>query len=395
MALQEVQSIENKRKFHLILVAAGMGTRTGNDTPKQYLTIGVKSLLRITLERFITHHALASVSVVIHPDFEAKAKECLEGLPVTQYVKGGETRQQSVFKGLKSLEAAPDEIILIHDAARPFVSPKDIDKLLEAMDTHKAASLASPVSDTLRKANDDNFGDIVSRDGLWALQTPQACRYSDIMKAHEMSTNKATDDSSLLSDSGVPVHIIQGSRNNIKITTAEDFKLAEKLLSPKTQTRIGNGFDVHAFDFEKPGPVRIGGIDIPHDHKLKGHSDADVLLHAITDALLGTISAGDIGTHFPPSNPEFKNMDSAVFLEDAAHKLTEQNGTIINIDATIICEEPKIGPHRPAIQARIAQILNIVPEKISIKATTSEGLGFTGRKEGIAVQAFCSVEFPA
>lgn len=376
----------NNQPFHVLIAAAGSGTRTGAGTPKQYIKIGDKTVLQHTINIFKSHPSCASINVIIGSN-DPKPDH------VDTIIAGGETRKQSIYNGLKTLSIIKNEdIILIHDAARPYLHAHDIDQILTAMQTHKAATLCKSVSDTLSKTDNTR----INRDDLFALQTPQAFRYGDIMAAHEATKddNSATDDTLLLAQRGEKIHFIQSKYMNDKITTAADLTMAHKLLSPNTETRTGTGYDVHAFDDTKDH-VMLCGIKIPHDKGLKGHSDADVALHTITDALLGAIAQGDIGRHFPPSDPAFKNMDSAIFLEKARDLITEIGGHIINIDITIICEDPKITPHAPAMITNVATILGINENRVSIKATTSEKLGFTGRGEGIAAMGVATVKVPA
>ncbi len=382
--------------IHVLIAAAGSGTRFGGAAalPKQYHDLLGQSILRRTILKFKNINKINNISCIINPIFKEEYAFATKNIDLAPHSTGGKTRKESIFNGLKNInEANNEDIILIHDAARPLIPEDDILKLIDALETSRAATLARPVSETLRKGENNHCSDIVSRDSLWAIQTPQAFRYGDIMKAHEQSRDdiEYTDDTSLITAIGIDVALVEGSAENIKITTKNDMRMAEKLLSTQTSTRTGLGFDVHAFDAESSGPIRIGGIDIEYDKKLKGHSDADVALHAITDAILGAIGKGDIGQHFPPSDDTFKNMDSAIFLQKAHEMALKQNASINNIDLTIICEEPKIGPHAAKMRHRIASILNLNESAINIKATTTERLGFTGKKEGIAAQAVATV----
>ncbi len=385
--------------FSVILVAAGHGARFGDNLPKQYHTIHGKTVLQHTIERFLEHPALTHIQVVIADGFQDIYKTATAGLPkLLPPALGGATRQESVYNALQSLNLKNDDIILIHDAARPCVSIDCVDTMIGLLKTEKAASLATPVTDTLRKSTgkskDKHLSDMVDRTDMYAMQTPQGFHFGIIKEAHnKFKGQNYTDDTALVTEMGVPVHIVDSSRDNIKITLPEDLKLAEKLMNIPLIPRTGLGFDVHAFG-DAASSIRIGGMDIPHTHKLKGHSDADVLLHAMTDALYGTIADGDIGSHFPPSDPEYKGKDSAFFLEDAVNAVKSRGGKIVHIDSVIMCEAPKIGPHRAAIQTRVANIVGIAQSKVSIKATTTEELGFTGRREGIAAQAIVTVLFP-
>ena len=374
--------------FHVLIPAAGSGSRMGMNTLKQDYLIRGKPLKLYVAEIFMAHPLCASVTL-IEPQMTSHDIDRLES------IEGGITRQDSVYKGLRSLKTqSDDEIILVHDAARPFVDKSDIDRLLKALETQRAAVLAAPVRDSLCRES----GESVERDGLYAVQTPQAFRLGDLRHAHESwpSDKVASDDASLVRALGIDVALVESHYMNDKITFKKDLLMLEALLGQSYETRSGLGFDVHAFeDAPSDRALMLCGVPVPHARALAGHSDADVGLHAITDALLGAISQGDIGRHFPPSNNAYKGMDSAVFLEKARDLVTEADGEIVNIDITLICETPKITPHAPAMIARIAEILEIAASRVSVKATTSEKLGFTGRSEGIAAQAIANVKVPA
>lgn len=376
--------------FHALIVAAGKGTRSGQNTPKQFVRLNGKAVVSYSIDLFEQIPQCQSIGVIVAPEFVAQVQNEVKTSAKVSFIEGGEERINSVYNGLKSIPNIKNEdIILIHDAARPCLKARDVEKLLAEMTTNKAATLAAPVSSTLRKDN----GETVPREGLWAMQTPQAFRYGDLLSAHEnaLKDKTYTDDTALLTDAGIDVKLVQGSESNIKITYEQDFEMAAQLLKARTTTLTGQGFDVHAFDKDTSGPARICGIDVPHDHKLKGHSDADVGLHALTDAILGAIGEGDIGIHFPPSDNTFKDMDSRIFLEKALEMLAEKHGQLNNIDLTLICERPKIGPHAPQIRQRLADITGLPLQRINVKATTTEGLGFTGRGEGIAAQALVTL----
>jgi 2-C-methyl-D-erythritol 4-phosphate cytidylyltransferase / 2-C-methyl-D-erythritol 2,4-cyclodiphosphate synthase len=319
-------------------------------------------------------------------------------------VIGGETRQQSVRNGLEALAGDPPDLVLIHDAARPLIGQETLDALLEAMQSHDGAIVAVPVADTLKRAG--SKGEIVEtvpREQLWQAQTPQAFRYADILAAHrKLAGSNLTDDAALAEASGLSVALVEARSPNFKITRRNDLTMADALIAgnegqsastlPAFESRTGFGFDVHRL---VPGNgVILCNVVIPSDMKLDGHSDADVALHAVTDALLSSICAGDIGQHFPPSDPKWKGADSAQFLEHAVAMLKERQGRIVHTDVTLMCEFPKIGPHRDKLQARLAEILGISVSRTSVKATTTERLGFTGRGEGIACQAVVTVELP-
>ncbi|USO06187.1 MAG: 2-C-methyl-D-erythritol 4-phosphate cytidylyltransferase [Rhodospirillales bacterium] len=382
--------------FHVLIASAGTGSRLGTAaTPKQYLKIHNKAVLRYSIETFLSMPTCASLQVIIGADDAELYHDAVRGLELPKPIIGSDKRNKSIFNGLKEIHKVKNEdMILIHDAARPCIATDDIATLLMSLQTERAASLATPVSATLRRAGDGNkAAETVPRDNLWAVQTPQGFLFGDLLKAHETANphTNATDDTALVSAIGIPVTLVEGSASNIKITYPQDLIMAEKILATQTVPLTGLGFDVHAFDKNQCGPVRIGGIDIDHDHALKGHSDADVALHALTDAILGTIGEGDIGQHFSPSDDAFKNMDSSLFLKKALELMHAQSAHLNNIDLTIICEAPKIGPHAGPMRARLAKLTGLPENRINIKATTSEGLGFTGRREGVAAQAIVSV----
>jgi len=378
--------------FTLLIAAAGSGARIGGDVPKQYMEIGGKAILRHTLDKFLEMDGLKEVRVIINPEHEGLYRKSVHGLNIGYFISGAKTRKDSIYNGLKALSNKKHkDIVLIHDAARPFFDAQDVRMLLETLQAYKAASLSCSNPNTLFDSSANGY---VDRSNMRSILTPQGFHYGTIMAAHEkyLGSDDFTDDTALVKAMGEHVEFINSYAHNFKITTTDDLAMAEALLNNKrTTTRTGLGFDVHAFALEPSQNIRLGGIDIPHSKSLKGHSDADVVLHTITDALLGAVAAGDIGDHFPPSNNDFKNMDSAVFLKKAAEIVANKGGEIINIDVTIMCEAPKIGPHKERMQQRIAEILDVAVDKISIKATTTEKLGFTGRGEGIAAQAVVNV----
>ncbi len=370
-------------KFNVIIVAAGQGTRTGAEIPKQFIPIADKTILEHSIDIFKKIKGLQNICVVTNNILERDD---------ILLCKGGNTRKDSVYNGLQKIfDLNNAEVTLIHDAARPFVKKQDIENLLSAMHSSKAATLGIKVTDTLRYENQEN----ISRDNLWALQTPQAFEYELIKNAHEQAdpNKEYTDDTSLVAALGHDIKFVECGRHNFKITTPQDLKMAKDILETY-ETRSGQGFDVHAFDDTPADNIRLCGIDIPYHNKLKGHSDADVALHTLTDAIFGAIGEGDIGLHFPPSDNTFKDMDSAIFLEHAMKLLRDKGGELINADLTIICEAPKIGKHRTAIIKRLAEITKVAESRNNIKATTTEKLGFTGRGEGIATQAIVSVKLP-
>ena len=373
-------------EFAALIVAAGRGTRAGGAVPKQYQRLGAMSVLERTCRAFLGAPGCARIQVVINPEDRALYDEAVGGLGdprLADPVPGGETRQASVRAGL---EAVHDQLaVLIHDAARPFVTPEVIGRVVAAIGPGRAAFPALPIVDALWRAEDGEVRAAEPRDGLWRAQTPQGFMLSDILSAHEAVTGDAADDIAVARAAGLAARVVLGDGNNFKITTPEDFARGERLLGQEIDIRTGNGFDVHAF---VPGNgVILCGIEIPFDKSLSGHSDADVGMHAITDAIFGALAEGDIGQWFPPSDPQWKGAASHVFLDKAVERVAERGFLITHVDLTLICEMPKIGPHAAAMRAEIARILGLEEERVSVKATTSEKLGFTGRGEGIAAQA--------
>lgn len=388
----------------ILVVAAGRGSRAGSGMPKQYRPLAGKPLLAHTLEALLRAAPGAAVLPVIHKDdldlFHACAA-CVETqgrlLPP---VHGGDTRQDSVRLGLEALSVQSEtpEFVLIHDAARLFVSKTLVEKAIITAAVHGAAIPGFSLSDTVKELDDEGFVTATpARARLRAVQTPQAFRFDLILSAHRAAAAAGaldlTDDAAAAEWAGHRVHVFAGEESNMKVTTSEDIRAAEaRLLRDLTDVRTGQGYDVHAFG---PGDhVWLGGLKIAHDHGLVGHSDADVLLHAITDAILGALAEGDIGSHFPPSDPQWRGAASRIFLTAAAAKVRARGGIIAHVDATLVCERPKLGPHRDAIRAGIASILDIEPGRVAVKATTSERLGFTGREEGIASLAIATIRLP-
>ncbi len=391
----------------VVIVAAGRGLRASRGTglPKQYVTIGGRPVLAHTLAVFCRHPGITSIQVVVHPDDGDAYRNCVNELPLEQRrlllapVAGGETRQASVLAGLAALEHSGSKLVLIHDAARPFVDPALIDRVLEALGSHDGAVPAIAVADTLKRADGgQRISETVARSGLWRAQTPQGFRFEAILAAHRASVASGggteTDDAETAALIGLDVVLVAGDPRNSKLTTAEDMTMAERLLggSGLPDVRTGTGFDVHRF--AEGDHVWLGGVRIPHTHRLDGHSDADVALHALTDALLGAIGDGDIGQHFPPSDDTWKGAQSHLFLRDAAARVRAKGGRIGNVDLTILCEAPRIGPHREAMRVAIADMLGIDLARVGVKATTTEQLGFTGRREGIAAMASATVVLP-
>lgn len=388
-----------------LVVAAGSGIRFGDTLlPKQYAPLLGRAVVRRAVDAFCAYNAIGTICIVIQPEHRALCEAALRGLPAEKIiiVEGGATRQQSVLRGLETLAAhtAPSALILIHDAARPCVSRALLARVIDALQSGAPAALpALPVTDTVKK-RETQEGPVTtqSRDGLYTVQTPQGFALGDILALHRKYAGESlTDDAALLERDGRSPALVAGERNNIKITYPEDIALAESILAAAHgDIRTGKGYDVHKLVMPTHDMQRlvIGGVPIAHDKVLEGHSDADVALHAITDALLGTICDGDIGMHFSPKDSRWKGADSAMFLEHAASLVAAQGGIITHVDLTVICEAPKIGPHRDAMRARIAALLSLPISRVSVKATTTEGLGFTGRGEGIAAEAVVTVRLP-
>jgi len=380
----------------VLILAGGSGSRVGSDTPKQYLKLGSKAVIRHTVDVLLTHPSFDTVQVVIDENDRQLYAEALAGASLPDPVAGGATRQESGYRGLQALEADGPDYVLIHDAARPFVDHATIDRVIAALDSHHAVLPAVAVADTLKRGTGTPavVDATVDREGLWRAQTPQGFRFPEILAAHRNAAGlELTDDTAIAEHAGMAVALIEGNEDNFKITTRDDLERAERITGAMTgETRIGTGFDVHAF--ADGDHVILCGVKIRHDRALDGHSDADVALHAVTDALLGAIAEGDIGSHFPPSDAQWRGAASRVFLEHAASLIAARGGSIGNIDLTVICEAPKVGPHRDAMRRSLADMLSIDIDRISIKATTTEKLGFTGRGEGIAAQAATTVRLP-
>ena len=377
-----------------LIVAAGRGSRFGGEIPKQWRDLGGRPVLRHSLAAFAAHPAIDAVRAVIHPDDRASYAAAAAGLGLDEPIVGGATRQDSVRLGLEAFAPSAPDLVLIHDGARPFVTAGVVGRVISALTEHIGAIPALAVHDTLKRAEDGRIVATVPRAGLWRAQTPQGFRFQAILEAHRATAGQElTDDAAVAEQAGLAVGLVAGDRDNVKITTAEDLRRAASRLAAPGDSRVAGGFDVHRFT--DGDHVMLCNIAVPHSHALAGHSDADVALHALTDALLGTIAAGDIGSHFPPTDPRWKGVDSALFLAHAGELVGALGGQIVHLDVTIICERPKIGPHRAAMAARVADILGIEERCVSIKATTTEGLGFTGRREGIAAQATATVKLPA
>ena len=379
--------------FSAIVVAAGAGSRAGGN--KQWRSLGGKPVLRWSVEALL--EAGADVVVVTSPGAGGQAVDALAGLTGWRAVDGGETRADSVRNGLSALSGPADQVVMIHDAARPMLSRAVIDRLLTALQTADGAMPALPVADTIKRGADGAITETVDRVDLWRAQTPQAFRLDRLLAAWSRwpSNETPTDDASVVERDGGRVALVEGEARLMKLTFPEDFQMAEALIAAgaRTQTRVGMGFDAHRWG---PGSsVWLCGVEIPHDQTLIGHSDADAGLHALTDAVLGAIGQGDIGDHFPPTDAQWKGASSDLFLEHAAKLVRERGGRLVHVDVTLICERPKVKPHREAMRARLAEILSLSLDAVSVKATTTEAMGFTGRGEGLAAQAIATVELPA
>ena len=387
----------------VIIVAAGRGTRAGGDgPPKQYWPLGGQTVLERTLGIFGGHPGIGPIVTVIHGqdrELYDQASAAFRG-SLLEPVLGGATRQESVQAGLAAVSKTNPDSVLIHDGVRPFVTSDIIGRVIGALDFAEGALPAISLADTLKRAEDGRVIETLKRNNLWRAQTPQGFHYGKICEAHQAAraVGKAdfTDDAQVAEWHGLDVVVVEGAASNVKLTTAEDFAIAERQLAGGGgvggEWRAGHGADTHRF--EAGDHLMLCGVRVPHEMGLKGHSDADVGLHALTDALLGAIGDGDIGVHFPPSDPKWQGSASDVFLKHAAERIASRGGRIANVDVTLICEAPKIGPHRQAMREKIAEILGLAVERVSVKATTTEGLGYTGRAEGIAAQASASVWLP-
>ena len=388
-------------RIAVIIVAAGRGHRFGGDMPKQYLEVHQQPLVRHAVQVFLDHPAIDFILPVIHPDDADILANALDGLDYLEPVAGGAARQDSVRNGLEALASSAPDYVLVHDAARPMVAPALIDRVIEALQDTPGVIPGIAVVDTLKRADDDGIiTDSVSRDGLWRAQTPQGFKYADLLAVHRsVIGQELTDDAAVMEASGHRIAVVLGDEDNIKVTTPDDLIRMEEIMSddsPQAKPvrspsfRIGSGYDVH-----KLGPgdnVTLCGVEIASERALIGHSDADVALHAVTDAVFGAIADGDIGSHFPPTNSQWRGASSDQFLAYACERMRERGFELSNIDLTIICEKPKIGPHRDAMRARLAEIAQIDVSCVSVKATTTERLGFTGRGEGIAAEAVIIIE---
>jgi 2-C-methyl-D-erythritol 4-phosphate cytidylyltransferase/2-C-methyl-D-erythritol 2,4-cyclodiphosphate synthase len=377
-----------------LVVAAGQGSRYGGPLPKQYLPLGGASILRHAVAAFAEHPRIADVLVAIRPEDRALFDRAVAGLRVIRPVAGGAARQDSVRLGLEALAADRPDRVLIHDGARPFPDRQLVDRVIDGLHKGVAAIPCLPLRDTIKRAEGENIRETINRSALWRAQTPQGFHFQAILAAHRAVIGRElTDDAAVAEAAGLVPLIVAGNEDNLKVTTSEDLAAAERLLAARQgDVRVGQGYDVHPF---APGDhLWICGIRIPHGMSLAGHSDADVGLHALTDAVLGAIGAGDIGMHFSPGDPRWRGAASDQFLRRAAELVRARGGVVAAVDVTIICERPKIAPHRAAMVECIAAILGIASDRVSVKATTTEKLGFTGRAEGIAAQAVATVRLP-
>jgi 2-C-methyl-D-erythritol 4-phosphate cytidylyltransferase/2-C-methyl-D-erythritol 2,4-cyclodiphosphate synthase len=381
-----------------VIVAAGRGSRAGGPLPKQYRPLGAQNALRMSLEAFGRHPQVSIVQPVIHPADAELYRSASEGLPLAAPIAGGDTRQASVRAGLIALAKQRPQLVLVHDAARPFASVSLISRAIDAANRDSAAVPALAVIDAVKRVDaGGTILDSVERDSLRTVQTPQAFKYEMLYEAHRKAASAGLDDfpddAALAQWAGVEVKVFDGEPNNIKLTTEADFARAEAMIAASLgDVRTGSGIDVHAFG---PGDhVILGGVRIKHDRGLVGHSDADVVLHAIVDAILGALADGDIGVHFPPSDPQWRGASSDRFVAFAMERLRMRGGRIAHLDINVICETPRIGPHRDDMRARIGHLCDLTIDRVAIKATTSEGLGFTGRGEGIAAFATATVRLP-
>lgn len=382
------------QSVYALVVAAGHGSRFGGDRPKQYLPLAGRMVLYHAVSAFARHPRIAGVQVMIRPEDRVVFDDAVAELPVLPPCAGGATRQESVRLGLEALAPRQPQCVLIHDGARPCAGAALIDRVIDALDRAPAAIPCLPLRDTVKRVEGGVICTTVERSQLWRAQTPQGFHFAPIRAAHGAAAGgDSTDDSAVAEAAGLMPVLVPGDEENQKITTPEDLAAAERLLAARLgDVRVGQGFDVHAFG---PGDkIVLCGVNIPYGASLVGHSDADVGLHALTDAILGAICAGDIGQHFPPSDPQWRGAASEQFLRHAAALVQARGGVVAGVDVTIICERPRIGPHRAAMIERVAAILGIAADRVSVKATTTDRLGFTGRGEGVTAQAVATVRLP-
>jgi 2-C-methyl-D-erythritol 4-phosphate cytidylyltransferase/2-C-methyl-D-erythritol 2,4-cyclodiphosphate synthase len=385
----------------VVIVAGGAGFRAGGELPKQYQLIGGRPVIWWTLKAFVGHPGVSHVQTVIGADHGSLFAEATAGLEIAPPVVGGDTRQDSCRIGIAACQNAGLQKVLIHDAARPFVSADLISHIIAELDRSEGVIPGLPVADTMKLAPGGLIERTIDRQGLWAVQTPQGFDFKAILAAHEKAYDQdlggLTDDAAVAEKFGIKVRVIAGRAENRKLTTAEDIREADKFLmvkanSERPDVRVGQGIDFH--EFEAGDGVVLCGIKIPHDKKLKGHSDADAAMHALTDAILGTLGEGDIGTFFPPSDAQWKGVSSVIFLQKAVDLMNARNGIIANVDITILTEAPRVGPHIAAMKALLSPLLHIASDRIAIKATTTEKLGAIGRREGLAAFATATVRLP-
>lgn len=387
------------RSVIALIVAAGGGSRFGG--PKQYALLAGKPVIRHTIEAFLAHPTIAGVQVVIAPEHREHYSAAVAGLLLPEPVTGGATRQESVLRGLEAVAASSPEYVLIHDAARPCVSAALIDRVVAALAEAPAVVPVLAVADTLKKLEEGRVTATLDRTGLYCAQTPQGFAFQPLLAAHRRCAGGGgfTDDAAIAEQAGMTVATVAGEAANHKITLTEDLERCRMMTEHKMETRVGSGFDVHRLkrypEHVERRVMMLCGVAVPSDDFLEGHSDADVGLHALTDALLGAMGVGDLGAHFPPADARWKGVDSAHFLRHACDVLAARGGRVVHLDVTLICESPKISPHRDAMRARIADIAAIDTQRVSVKATTTEGLGLTGRREGIAAQAVATILLPA
>lgn len=384
-----------------VIVAGGSGLRAGGEIPKQYQLIGGKPVIRWTLEAFLSHPLVNHVQAVIGEGHDALFAAATQGLAIPAPVAGGTNRQESCRLGIEALAGLKPERVLIHDAARPFISAQVISNVIAELDRRDAVIPGLPVADTMKFAPGGVIERTVDRGSMWFVQTPQGFNFPKILDAHRQAAREGhtnlTDDAAVAEYAGMPVHITAGDQANKKLTTAHDVRVADKdvsarLFVERPDVRMGQGIDFHVFE---PGDgVTLCGVKIPYTEKLKGHSDADAPMHALTDAILGSIGEADIGKHFPPSDPQWKGAPSSIFLLKAMELLVARKGIVANADITILAEAPKVGPHIAAMKAVLAPLLQVAPDRIAIKATTTEEMGAIGRKEGIAAFATATVRLP-
>lgn len=377
-----------------LIVAAGSGERFGGAIPKQYMALAGQPILRRSILAFLSHPDITQVCVVINPAHQALYAAAVAGLDLPAPIIGGSNRQESVHRGLEALAATPPAAVLIHDAARPLIDAATISAVCAALKTHAGAIAAKPLVDTLKRGNGQTIAATIDRANLWQAHTPQGFHFPAILAAHRAAAGaQLTDDAAVAEAAGIAVQLVPSNPDNMKITNPDDLGRAARLLGEAMDDiRTGFGFDVHRLI---PGDgTHLCGIKIPHTHKLEGHSDADVALHAVCDALFGALGDGDIGSHFPPSDMQWKDRDSSHFVHYAVNRVRQRGGIIAHVDVTLLCERPKIGPHREAMRARLAAMLEVDISRVAVKATTTERLGFTGREEGIAAQAVATVRLP-